>query len=61
MSRRSKIMEKYYPQPWNIKGYDEDVLDRVHNALKHGMEPEKFKPYYKWHLSKWFKRMGDKK
>ena len=54
-------MEKYYPQPWNIKGYDEDVLDRVHNALKHGMEPEKFKPYYKWHLSKWFKRMGDKK
>jgi len=47
---------KKYPQPWNLKDYDEGVRDRVHNALKHGMDPERFKPYYKWNKSKWTRR-----
>lgn len=46
-----------YKQPHSLRDYSEDIRDRVHNALKHGMEPERFKPYYKWRVSKWSRRM----
>lgn len=61
MSSGLKTLKKY-PQPWNLKEYDdEDIRDRVHNALKHGMSPDRFEPYYKWYKSKWYKRLGKKK
>jgi len=42
-----------YKQPHNLREYEEEVRDRVHNALKHGMPLDRWD---KWYKSKWSKR-----
>ena len=49
---------KKYKQPHNLREYDPEVRDRVHNALKHGMPLDRWD---KWYKSKWSKRLCDEK